>query len=349
MITGICARAIAAGCFIGSFAVATGASADSVENFYKGHEIDLYVGSGAGGGYDVYARIFAQDYARFIPGHPNIVVKNMPGASGLKSANYLYNIAPRDGSAILATFNTVMMEPLYGDPGVEFDPLKFDWIGSIGKQTGTCITWHTTGVKTLEDARQREVLAGATGGNATPTIFPKILNKYFGTRFKIVNGYTTTGLRLALEKVEIEAICGISYQTHMAVSPQWFKEHEVNVLVQLGLSKNPALPDVPLAIDLLKNGDTRDTFKLIVAPQEFGRPILAPPGVPADRIAALRTAFDKTMKDKQFLARAEKAKLFVEPVSHTEIEAILKESYSAPKKIVDQAAVFAAQPKQAKK
>jgi tripartite-type tricarboxylate transporter receptor subunit TctC len=349
MITCIWTRAIAAACLIGGIGLANGASADSAGNFYKGHDIDLYVGSGAGGGYDVYARIFAQDYARLIPGHPNIVVKNMPGASGLKSANYFYNVAPRDGSAILATFNTVMMEPLYGDPGVDFDPLKFNWIGSIGKQTGTCITWHTAGVKTLEDARKREVLAGATGANATPTIFPKILNKYFGTKFKIISGYTTTGVRLALEKGEIEALCGISYQTHMAVSPQWFQKHEVDVLVQLGLSKNPALPDVPLAIDLLKKGDDRDTFKLIVAPQEFGRPILAPPGVPADRMKTLRTAFEKTMKDEQFLAHAKNAKMFVEPLSHTQIEDILKESYTAPKRIVDQAAVFAAHPKQAKK
>jgi len=349
MIDGTWARAIAAGCIAASLAYATGASADSVEDFYKKHDLDMYVGSGAGGGYDVYARLFARDYARFIPGHPNIVIKDMPGASGLKSTNYLYNIAPKDGSAILATFNTVMMEPLYGDPGVQFDPRKFSWIGSIGKQTGTCITWHTTGIKTLEDAQKHEVLAGATGGNATPTIFPKILNKYFDTKFKIITGYTTTGVRLALEKGEVQAICGISYQTHMAVSPQWFQKHEVNILVQLGLSKSPALPDVPLAIDMLKNKESRAVFKLIVSPQEFGRPILGPPGVPADRIKALRTAFDQTMKDKQFLAHAEQAKLAVEPLSHTEIENILNDAYAAPKNIVDEAAVFAAQPKQAKK
>jgi tripartite-type tricarboxylate transporter receptor subunit TctC len=345
MVTGIWTRSATAACLFASVLWSAGASADSVADFYKKHDLDMYVGSGAGGGYDVYARLFARDYARFIPGHPNIVVKDMPGAAGLKATNYVYNIAPKDGSSLLATFNTVLMEQLYGDPGVQFDPRKFSWIGSMGKQTGVCITWHTTGVKTLDDARKREVTAGATGGNATPTIFPKILNKYFGTKFKVITGYTTTGVRLALEKGEVQAICGISYQTHMAVSPQWFEKHEVNVLVQLGLTKNPSLPGVPLAIDMLKDKNSRAVFKLIVSPQEFGRPIVGPPGIPANRLKALRTAFTKTMKDKEFLAHAKKAKLAIEPIYHTEIENILKDAYAAPKSVVAEAAVFAAQPK----
>ncbi|MGE5540526.1 MAG: Bug family tripartite tricarboxylate transporter substrate binding protein [Gemmatimonas sp.] len=324
-----------------SVAGVQGAGAQSVADFYKKAELSLYVGSGAGGGFDVYARTLQRHFARHIPGSPNIVVKNMPGASGLKAANFIYAVAPKDGSAVLASFNTVIMDHLYGKSGVSFDPRELSWIGSIGKQTGTCLTWHTAPVKTVDDIRNREVLVGATGADSTPNIFPKLLNAMIGTRFKVIEGYTTSSLRLAVENGEIEGLCGIAWETHMASSPNWIIDKKVNFLLQLGLEASPHLPGVPLALDLIKNPDDRQVWELLVTSQEFGRPYMAPPKIPADRLQALRTAFDETMKDPQYLADAEKTKQFVDPITGAQIEALLAHAYKAPKAIVDRAKVYA--------
>jgi len=317
------------------------AAAQSVADFYKRTELSLYVGSGAGGGFDVYARTLQRHYARHIPGTPNVVVKNMPGASGLKAINFIDGVAPRDGSAILASFNTVVMDHLYGKPGVAFDPRELSWIGSIGKQTGTCMVWHTVPVKSIDDVRSREVLVGATGADSTPNIFPKLLNAMIGTKFKIIEGYTTSGLRLAVERGEIEGLCGIAWETHMASSPGWIIDKQVNFLLQLGLEKSAHLPGVPLALDLIKNPDDRQVWELLVTSQEFGRPFVAPPKLPADRLQALRAAFEETMKDPAYLADAEKTKQIVDPLTGKEIEALIRHAYAVPKEIVKRAAVYA--------
>jgi tripartite-type tricarboxylate transporter receptor subunit TctC len=300
------------------------------------------VGSGVGGGFDVYARLFALHYGRHIPGNPSIVVKNVPGATGLVAMNALYNTVPRDGSTILASFNTVVLSPLYGDANARFDPRKFGWIGSIGKQTGTCLTWHTTPIKTIEDARAQEVIVGATGAGSTPVMFPKLLDAMIGTKFKIVTGYSTPGLRLAVERGEVQGICGIAWETHMASVPQWINDRKVNFLLQLGLTESAHLPGVPLAIDLIKDPDDRRVFELLGIPQEFGRPFLAPPEIPADRLAALRAGFQETLKDKAYLADAEKARQSIDPLSAAEIEALIGRAYAAPKAIVARAAAYAA-------
>lgn len=322
-------------------AVANDAVAQSTADFYKRTEISMYVGSGPGGGFDAYARTLARHYGRHIPGTPNIVVKNMPGASGLKAINYIYGVAPPDGSAVLASFNAVVLDSLYGKPGVSFDPRELSWIGSIGKQTGTCLTWHTVPVKTIEDARTRQVLVGATGADSTPNIFPKLLNAMVGTKFKIIEGYTTPDLRLAVERGEIEGLCGIAWETHMASVPSWIIDKKVNFLLQLGLEKSAHLPGVPMAMDMIKDPDDRKVWELLVIPQEFGRPFVAPPKVPADRIAALRTAFAETMTDAAYLADAEKTKQFVDPIDAKEIEALIQRAYAEPKEIVKRAAVYA--------
>jgi tripartite-type tricarboxylate transporter receptor subunit TctC len=333
--------AITAILIVGTFAWAHAASAQSAADFYKRTEVSLYVGSGSGGGFDAYARTLARHYGRHIPGNPNIVVKNMPGASGLKAMNYLYSVAPRDGSALLASFNTVVLDPLYGKKGANFDPRELSWIGSIGKQTGTCITWHTVPVKTIEDAQKREVLVGATGADATPNIFPRLLNSMIGTKFKIIEGYSTSELRLAVERGEIEGICGIAWETHMASTPNWIIDHKVNFLLQLGLEKSAHLPGVPLAIDMIKNPDDRTVWELLVIPEEFGRPFVAPPKVPAAEIAALRTAFTETLKDPAYVADAKKTKQFIDPLSAEQIETLVKRAYAAPKEIVKRASAYA--------
>ena len=325
---------------LAALATVSGACAQSVEEFYKKTQLSVYVGSGAGGGFDEIARVFSVHFARHLPGQPGVIVKNMPGAGGLLNVNFMYAQAPRDGSAIAAPFNTVFMLPLFGDPAAKFDARKFTWIGSLDKQTGTCVVWHTSDVRTLADASQREVQVGATGVNATPAIFSNLMNTLFGTRFKVISGYTTNEMRFALERGETEGICGLAWQTYKAVQPGWIENKLIRPLAQMGLVKNKDLPDTPLAIDLLKDPADRKVFELVVLPQEFGRPFIAPPGVPADRAAAMTKAFAQTLTDPAFLADAAKIRLSLDPLSGEEIVRLLDEAHKAPKDVIDRAAKF---------
>ena len=325
---------------LAALATVSGACAQSVEEFYKKTQLSVYVGSGAGGGFDEIARVFSVHFARHLPGQPSPIVKNMPGAGGLLNVNFMYAQAPRDGSAIAAPFNTVFMLPLFGDPAAKFDARKFTWIGSLDKQTGTCVVWHTSDIKTLEDAGKREVQVGATGVNATPAIFSNMMNTLFGTRFKVISGYTTNEMRFALERGETEGVCGLAWQTYKAVQPAWVENKLIRPIAQMGLVKNRDLPDAPLAIDLLKDPVDKKVFELVVLPQEFGRPFIAPPGVPADRAAAMTSAFAQTLTDPAFLADAAKIRLSLDPLTGEEIVRLLDEAHAAPKDVIDRAAKF---------
>jgi tripartite-type tricarboxylate transporter receptor subunit TctC len=337
----VAAGMIAAG--VAAAASSTGAAqAQAIADFYARNGLTLIVASGAGGGFDAYARVLARYYGRHLPGNPSIVVKNMPGATGLVAMNSLYHAAPRDGSTILAAFNTVVLSALYGDANAKFDPRDFGWIGSIGKQTGTCMTWRDTPVKTIEDARAQEVLVGATGYGSTPVTFPKLLNATLDTKFKIVPGYSTPGLRLAVERGEIQGICGIAWETIMSTTAYWVSDNKVNFLLQLGLTESPHLRGVPLAIDLIHNPDDRQVFELLGVTQEFGRPFLAPPGLPAERLAALQSAFQATMADQDYLADAARANQFVDPLSGKDIDGLIARAYAVPKGVVERAAVYGA-------
>lgn len=323
-----------AGAMFAAAVLASSAAAQPVAEFYGRTPLALIVGSGAGGGYDLYARLFARYYAKHIPGHPAIVVKNQPGAGGLANMNDMAHTAPRDGSEIAATFNTIALMPLYGDNDAQFDPRTLNWIGSIGKQQAVCVTWKTAPVKTLDEAKTREVLVSSTGRNSTPAIFPRILNALFGTKFKVISGYSTSEMRLALEKGEVQGICGLAWQTLQSTSPSWITNNDLNVILQMGLVKDKELPaSVPLALDLLSKPEDKTFFRLAVLPGEFGRPFVAPPGVPADRIQALRAAFDATMKDPEFAAEASKAQMIIDPLDGAQIQALLDEAYAAPQSI----------------
>ena len=324
------------------------AHAQSVEDFYKSHPITMLVGSGAGGGYDVYARTFSRYWTNHIPGHPNIVPKNMPAAAGLAAASTLFNGAERDGSVIGAFTNGAAMDPLFGNPGAHYDALQFAWLGSIGKLENVCATWHTSSVKTIAQARAREVIVAAAGATSNSAIVPKMLNTLIGTRFKIVSGYdTSSGLTMAVERGEAEGICGLSWSTIKASRPHWIKDNLLNVIVQMGLAKLADLPDVPSALDLVENAENRQVMELILIRQEAGRPFAAPPGTPADRVAALRQAFAETLQDPDFIAEAAKAQLEIEPMTGAEIEKMLAKAYAAPKGIVERAAelVYPSAPK----
>jgi tripartite-type tricarboxylate transporter receptor subunit TctC len=323
------------------FAASPSAHAQSVRDFYKSHPITMLVGSGAGGGYDVYARAFARYWTNHIPGHPAIVPKNMPAAAGLAAASALYNSSERDGSVVGAFTNGAAMDPLFGNAGAHYDALQFKWLGSIGKLENVCATWHTSPVKTIAAARQRQVIVAAAGATSNTAIVPKMLNELIGTKFKVISGYDPgSGLTIAVESGEAEGICGLSWSTMKASRPRWVNDHLLNVIVQMGLFKLHDLPDVPSALDLVSDPQNKQVMELILLRQEAGRPFAAPPGVPADRVEALRQAFAETLKDPAFIAEAEKTELEIDPLTGQEIEKMLATAYAAPKTIVQRAAAL---------
>jgi tripartite-type tricarboxylate transporter receptor subunit TctC len=306
-------------------AFSSAANAQSVEDFYKSKPITMLVGSGAGGGYDTYARAFSRYWTNHIPGHPNIIPKNMPAAAGLAAASTLFNSA----------------EPLFGNPGARYDALQFNWLGSIGKLENVCATWHTSPVKTIADARSRDVIVAAAGATSNSAIVPKMLNALIGTRFKVVSGYdTNAGLTMAVERGEAEGICGLSWSTIKASRPHWIKDDLLNVIVQMGLRKLRDLPNVPSALDFVANAENRQVMELILMRQEAGRPFAAPPGAPVERVAALRQAFAETLTDPDFVAEAEKTQLEIDPLAGNEIEKMLAKVYAAPQPIVQRAAAL---------
>src|SRR5262244_850147 len=333
-------RAIAALLFAAPVWPASG-TAQTVEEFYKSKSITMLVAGGAGGGYDTYARIFARHLSRHIPSQPNIIVKNMPAAAGLAAASALYTTADKDGSTIAAFTNGAAMDPLFGNASARYDAQKFNWLGSIGKLQNVCATWHRSEVKSIAAARAREVIVAAAGATSNTAIVPKTLNALVGTKFKVIAGYDTgAGLTLALERGEAEGICGLSWSTIKASRPHWITDKPLNVIVRMGLSKLSDLPDVPSALDLVTDPENKQVLELILIRQEAGRPFAAPPGVPADRLAALRRAFDATLADGEFRADADRAQLEIEPLTAAEIDTLLAKAYGAPKTIVQKAAAL---------
>jgi tripartite-type tricarboxylate transporter receptor subunit TctC len=318
---------------------AASALAQTPEGFFKGRQITFLIGAGAGGGYDAYFRTFARYVVHHIPGAPSIVPKNMPAASGLAAANTLYTSADKDGATIGAFPNNIPMDTLFGNPGARYDAQKLNWLGSIGKLENVCATWITSPIKTIAQAREREVIVAAAAATSNSAIMPKALNALLGTKFKIVSGYDPgSGMTLALESGETEGVCGLSWSTIKAARPHWIKDNKLNVIVQLGLAKLPELPDVPSALDLVSDPVKKQVLELILIRQEIGRPVAAPPGIPADRLEVLRRAFDDTMRDPEFLAEAEKLQLEIEPLSAREIDTLLANAFATPQAIVQQAA-----------
>jgi tripartite-type tricarboxylate transporter receptor subunit TctC len=318
------------------------ADAQAQTPFYRGKQINLLIASGAGGGYDSYARTLARHLARHIPGNPAIVPRNAPGAGGLIAANTLFNTTAPDGLTIAALTNGAAMDPLFGETAARFDPQKFGWIGSMGKLQNICVTWQGSPITRIEQAKTREVAVSASGATGNSAIIPKIVNEFLGTKFKVIGGYTEgSGVTLALERGEVDGVCGLSYSTLRTMRPDWFRDRKLNIILQIGLNKLPALPDVPSAIDLVTDPDSKKVLELILIRQEMGRPFATPPGVPADRLAILRKAFDETLKDPAFLAEAAKVQLELDPLTGADIEGLLKTAYSAPKPIVARAAKLA--------
>jgi len=315
------------------------AHADSVADFYKGRTVEVYVGYSTGGGYDIYARMLARHMGRFIPGNPTLVPKNMEGAGSLRLANWLATAAPRDGTAFGTIGRGTAFDPVLGQPGAKFKGPDLSWIGSMNHEVSICAAWHDAGVSSFEDLKTKGLLVGGVSPNDDTVQFAKVLNSVLGTKLTIVTGYPGgNDIVLAMERGEVKGRCGWSWSSVVTARPTWMKEKKIVVLVQLALSKHPDLPDVPLVTDLANNPSQRQMLRLIFARQVMGRPFVAPPGIPADRLAALRRAFMQTLADKEFLADAAKARLEVDGVSGEEVEKLVKELYATPADVAKQAA-----------
>jgi tripartite-type tricarboxylate transporter receptor subunit TctC len=317
---------------------ATVARADSVADFYRGKTVNIIVGYSAGGGYDVYARLMAPYLKKYLPGNPNIVTQNLEGAGSLKAANYIYNVAPKDGTAIGTFGRGLAMEPLIGTSATQFDATKFTWIGSGTNELAVFAIWHDSPVKTWNDMLQKPFTVGGEGSGSDPDTYANLLKHLFGVKLKLISGYPGTAeVTLALERGEVDGRASWSWSSLKSLRPEWIANKKLNFPIQLNLTKNPELPDVPLAIDFATNDRQRQIMKMVLSRQVMGRPFAAPPGIPEDRKQALRKAFDDTMKDAEFLAEAKTRKMEVNPVSGADVEKLVNELYQTPKDVVAEA------------
>jgi tripartite-type tricarboxylate transporter receptor subunit TctC len=318
---------------------ASAGQAQSPGDFYKGKTVEVYIGYSVGGAYDGYARLIARHMGKHIPGNPTLVPKNMEGAGSLRLANWLYNVAPKDGTVFGTIGRGTAFDPLLGRGGAQFDATKFSWIGSANDEVSICAAWHTTPINKFEDLLSKEMIVGGTGGSADTDQFPRVLNGVFGTKMKVISGYPGgNDIVLAMERGEVQGRCGWSWSSVEATHPTWVKENKIKILVQLSLEKHPDLPNVPLIMDFAKTEEQKRILRLIFARQVMGRPYVGPPGIPADRLAALRKAFMDTMKDPEFVAEAEKSQFEITPVTGEQVQKLVEEVYTTPKEVVVKAA-----------
>lgn len=314
---------------LASFFGAASARATDVEEFYKGRTMPVIIGFGVGGGYDLFGRLLARHMPKFIPGAPRMVPQNMVGAGSLRTANYLYAIAPKDGSVIGTFGRTLPLAPLLAK--ADYDSRRFTWLGSLSQDVTVCFSWHQSSIKTWNDFISVPSTFGGEGPGAEPDIYALLFKNVFGAKLKLVSGYHgTKDLFLALERQEIDGLCGISWGTIVSLYPTWLNERKINILVQAGLRTIPELGSTPSASALAAGPEQRQILKIIFTSLAMARPFAAPPGIPADRQAALVSAFEKMAEDPEFLKEAEKLNLNVEQVRSITIDALLAEAYATP-------------------
>ena len=310
--------------------------ADPVADFYRGKTVTVLVGVGVGGEYDIHTRLLARHLGKHIPGNPTVVAQNMTGAGGLNMANYLFNVAPKDGTAIGVLGNNFPSQQAIGGKGIRFDASGFGWIGSIAPTVETMAVWKTAGVRTIDDARKKVVIAGATGRTAITFVLPTILNELIGTKFKIVTGFQGgNAINLAMERGEVDARNN-TWSSWKVTKAAWLANKDIYILVQAG-PKAKDLPGVPTLDELIKNDDDRKVAALITSGTRLGRPLAAAPGVPAERLRALRAAFDAAMKDPEFLKETAAAKVEVDPVRGEAMQQVVADVLATPQPLKDRA------------
>jgi tripartite-type tricarboxylate transporter receptor subunit TctC len=307
--------------FLGS---ALAANAQSPETFYAGKRVKMIVGAPVGGGYDLYSRLLARHIGKHIPGQPGVVVVNMPGAASVNAANYLANVAPQDGTEMLMVVQTIPMAQFTRGIGARFDLVQFQWLGSMSDDANVFIAWHTAGVRSVKDVQEREFVVGATNQTSIGGMYPAIMNKFMGTKFKIVLGYKSgEAIDLAMERREIDGRAGASWSSLKAVRGHRLRDHEINVFLQIGLRKEPDLSDVPLLIDLARNDTERKVLQFYSSLTAVARAVAVGPGVPPERVTVLRRAFDAAMRDPALLTEAERQSIDIRPVAGERLQEIV--------------------------
>ena len=316
-------------------------SAQSVESFYKGKTLAVNISSGEGGTNDAYARLISTYIGRYIPGNPQVVPRNMPGAGGLKAANYLYEVAPKDGTAYGVLQRSTIIQPLVDIQSATYDPSKFNWIGSTAREVSVGVAWTaTTDVRTIDDVMKKELVVGSSGVGNDTGAFPLVLNHFLGTKFRPIHGYKSgSEITLAFERGEVQGRVGWSWGSVKSRGQDWLRDGKIKILIQMGVAKADDLPDVPLAIDLAKTPEDKEAMTLIYSPTYIGWPSVMPPNVPMDRVQAVRAAYDKAMKDPDLIATAAKQDLELDPLGGEEIQKIIAHLYTLSPAIVERARV----------
>jgi len=313
--------------------------ADAVSDFYAGKQVRLLIGYSAGGGYDTYARLLARHLGKHIPGNPTVVPQNMPGAGSLRLANFLYNVAPKDGTVIGTFGRGIAMEPLLSGEGTQFDAREFSWLGSLNNEVSICVAWHDSSVKSMADLATQELIVGGTGSGSDTVVFPVVLKNLLGVNIRLISGYPGgNDVLLAMERGEVDGRCGWSFSSLSSTRGDWLETNQITILAQLALAKHPKLPDVPLITEFADNDNELSAMEIIFARQVMGRPYLAPPGIPADRLDALRGALDAVARDPEFLRDAEQLKVEINPVSGENVDALLERVYGASAAAIELAA-----------
>jgi tripartite-type tricarboxylate transporter receptor subunit TctC len=299
-----------------------------VADFYRNKSIDVYIGFSVGGVYDINARLLARFIGRYIPGHPTLVPRQMTGAASLTLANWLYQAAPKDGSAIGTFARGIAFNPLIGQPAGAIDATKFNWLGSTNDEVSICAARRESGVTRFEQLFERELVVGSSGGSGDDDQLPRLVNGVLGTRFRIVRGFPGGNeIKLAMLRGEVSGRCGWSWSSVKATEAEWLRDGSISILVQLSLRRHPNLPDTPLITDYAKTDEGRQIFKVALARQAMAWPFAAPPGTPVERVAALRQAFDETLRDREYLAEAERLNLEITPVPGERIQSLIADVY----------------------
>jgi tripartite-type tricarboxylate transporter receptor subunit TctC len=315
--------------------VASAQAQDDVAAFYQGKRVQLQVGTAPGTGYDIIARALARYMPKHIPGNPSIIVQNVPGAGSIRLANGFINVGPHDGTVFGLALAGLPTAPLLTPDAAKFDAATFNWIGSTNREIQVVTVWHTAPVKTLEDLKTKELVVGATTPGTGTMDFPAISASVLGLKFRIVPGYQGTAeINVAMERGEVHGNAGIGWVSVKAQTFAWYTEGKIRIPLQFGFERHPELPNIPTAISLARTDEQRQALSLVFARQEHGRPFMAPPGVPPARVAALRRAFDATLKDPEFLAEAEKLKLEIDPMPGEILQETVAKLASTPPGVV---------------
>jgi tripartite-type tricarboxylate transporter receptor subunit TctC len=297
--------------------------------------INIYVAGTAGGGIDLYARVVARHFGRHVPGNPAVNVQVMPGAGGIRAANFLAQQAAKDGTAITTFAGGPILEPLIGSRKTDYDSSRFTWIGAVTKDVGLCVAWGASPFKTIKDAQRTQMVVAGTGAGSDTDTWPVILNELIGTKFKLVTGYQgTQETVIAIERGEAHGRCTFSYSALKTAKPDWLRDKKINILVQLAFEKHGNFPDVPLIYDLVNKPDDRQLLDLMIGPSAMARPFAAPPGLPTPIATTLRRAFDATMKDPAFIAEAHKIQAEILPTSGENVQKLVAKLYATPKPVV---------------